>query len=136
MFDENRSNKHGSNSLLNTINKVATTFVKAIYKECEEIREIFKMDEAIMFLKDSKKQYPQLTKFVLSVKPNPESKGTTDKFIITQVLLDDWDKPVTFSDNTCLSQIISSGSIDNAMIAFLDGSETKIYTRNQNGVIS
>ena len=128
MFDEKRG-------FLNGISKIAKTFGEAIDKKSEETREIFTMEEAIMFLKDSKKQYPQLAKFVLSVKPNPESKGITDKFIITQVLLDDWDKPVTFDDNTCLSQIIYSGSIDNATIDFLDGSETKIYTRNQNGGI-
>lgn len=127
--ETNRNNQNivekGINKLFDAVNDWVGEIEEEVKKE--QSCKLFTMNDAFSYLMENRKVYPQLTRFVLSVKPNPASKRDTDRFIITQVLLDVKNKPVVLNGGECLSRIINAGSIDKRIVTFLDGAETKIY---------
>ena len=89
--------------------------------------EIVTFDDCLEYFEKSKKQYPQIYAFVLSVEKNQKPKNLNDELIIVQGLVDKDYQAISFDGTTCLSRILHARTIDKKMIDFLAGDTTKIY---------
>lgn len=84
-------------------------------------------DQCISVANKTKKIYPQIAGFVVSVQNNPKSRGQNDQLIILIGFMDAKKKAITALDGGALTRTFFAGTIDEDFIKFLNGSERRIY---------
>jgi hypothetical protein len=101
--------------------------VDEVERESNSYKEIVTFDSCMNFYRESKAKLSNAASFILSVKANPDPKNENDKYVVTQGILDENNKPISLDGMSCRSRVIHTGKIDKKMIDNLGGQETRIF---------